>query len=104
MNALLRLLAAILGAHIGQDEVPASEVVERLEFPDLGGVTVEEAGEVLRRNLTAALADAARPCWACGNPLGFHAFHLPCWRTAGSPLQPRAPWERPTPVGDGSVT
>ncbi len=41
---------------------------------------------------------AVRPCWACGNPAGFHTEHLPCWKDPtfrrATPVQPDGsqPW------------
>lgn len=99
MNALLRLLAAILGAHIGRDEPPAAEPAPDSPLARfyIGQLDVEPAAEpdeddgpslwsIWEANASRmfwgeqAVRATNRPCWACGDPAGFHVEHLPCWK------------------------
>lgn len=71
--------------------------IERHNAPPAEPFTYEPSELVLTP------AAEVRPCWGCGHPAGFYAEHLPCWNTAGAPL-PKAPWDRPEPISDGSTT
>jgi hypothetical protein len=97
---MLRLLAAILGAHIERDDLPPAAYVWPDEQP-VAQAVIDRVDSIRRHVAVAAdlavprvdIGQTSRPCWACGDPAGFHAFHLPCWKVAGARL-PNAPWER----------
>lgn len=100
MTSLGRWLVDILNAHIERHNVPAAGPA-----PDspLARFYIGQLDETLKVHSSAKpmldeIADytwepTVRVCWACGDPAGFHAAHLPCWKVA--PFKPASPpWER----------
>ncbi len=92
MSAVLRLLAAILGRHIERDEPPPAAYLWPDERPDAPVVGIDYGFPqvVAREWRDAEIADAMhaeidrqrqlveaanRPCWACGDLVGFHTPH-----------------------------
>jgi hypothetical protein len=115
MSTLGRWLAGILNAHIERDNVPVAEPVPdsplarfyigQLDLePEVLTVEVEidtTRFDAALRRATARIASLApRPCWACGDPVGFHAFHRPCWNV---PPFKRDAEQSPRTYGAGSV-
>lgn len=110
MTGLGRWLVGILNAHIERHNVPATveytlpsgtHVVDQL--PPVPAELLHDEAEATStwsvwedgaRRLfwgEQAVRATSRPCWACGNPVGFHARHSPCWNLP--------PFKRTTPGG-----
>lgn len=72
MSTLGRWLVDILNAHIERHNAPAAE-------PEVLTVEVEidttRFDDALRRATARIASMTPRPCWACGDPVGFHAVH-----------------------------
>lgn len=95
MTGLGRWLVDILNAHIERHNVPAAEPVYVTSSPEPSGHVFEvytSAKPMLDEIAGLSWEPTGRPCWVCGDPVGFHAFHLPCWKVA--PWKPAPPEER----------
>jgi hypothetical protein len=94
VSTLGRWLAGILNAHIERHNVVADDehvtaelTIDTTHFDRALRVALAGTEAALTPVGTAArqIADALvvtatdRPCWACGDPRGFHAPHRPCW-------------------------
>lgn len=79
MTSLGRWLAGVLNRHIERHNVVAE--------PEYITSTPEPRGQLFEVYATAKpmlnelanLSWEPRPCWACGDPAGFHVEHRPCW-------------------------
>ena len=80
MTALGRWLADVLNRHIERHNVVVEpEYVTSTPDPRGHLFEVYAAAKPMLNEL-ASLSWEPRPCWACGDPAGFHAEHLPCWK------------------------
>jgi hypothetical protein len=108
LRLLGRLVAGVLD--IGDNSTATARTGERV-YQAAGQILVNAPREQLPitgeprtdAQMQHHLDDVTRPCWACGDPAGFHAPHRPCWNTAGTAL-PKAPWDRTNPLSEGSTT
>jgi hypothetical protein len=100
VSALGRWLVGILNAHIERDNVPVAEPAPDTplarfyigQLDELAAEPDEDDGPSLWSIWEAnasrmfwgeqAVRATNRPCWACGDPAGFHVEHLPCWKVA----------------------
>jgi hypothetical protein len=91
VTAFTQWLADVLNRHIERHNV---EVAAQLDQAALALIAATSAATAdtdrpLHDGLEQQLAEAQRPCWACGNPVGFHVVHWPCWTTP--PINPTLP-------------
>ena len=84
MTGLVRLLAAILGAHIQRDDLPAAELEQGASPGPRHPAGTPEAHFQAHPQTAGFVVDGSTPkrCWACGNEAGFHVDHRPCWDVA----------------------
>lgn len=94
MSRLGPWLAAILHRHIERHNVePEPPRFDLAPIVDQAWHDSETA-DAMRAELDRQLANALRPCWACGSPVGFHVVHRPCWNVTKEPAHKPSPWER----------
>lgn len=118
MTSLGRWLVDILNAHIERHNMPAAEpapdtplarfYIGQLDAeddePEVLTVTLEidttRFDEALQRATARVKSMIPRPCWACGDPAGFHAAHYCDTHfdtTGGAARRPR-PTPTPPPI------
>lgn len=81
MSSLGRWLVGILNAHIERHNVVVFDLDEAVTTARRDSDIADAMRYEIDRQ-RQLVVEAQRPCWACGSPLGFHVFHLPCCKVA----------------------